>query len=812
MNPQYACQFKGRVAALRRAAAASPATVLNGIEYLEVGPDHRTLALHFVHDLSLTPPLTAGNVQILGGERVRDPKVTQVHALGNVLTVDVATPGDFSTYRLRLTRNGNLDLPPDGIDAALSEVAFSFKVDCPSAFDCKTVHECPPESAPRPQIDYLAKDYAGFRRVMLDRLAERVPEWRERSPADMTTMLVEALAFRADELSYFQDAVSSESYLGTARRRISVRRHARLLDYPFHDGCNARAWVAFEVAAGGAADGLVLDAGAQLLTQVPGRSAATIDAKSASAALDTGTVQAFELLAPITLRAVNNRISFYTWSDDECCLPAGATRAFLLDHAADRLKLTVGSVLVFEETLETGETRAQAVRLTLVDPLSSASPQLDPITGQCYVEVHWDESDALALPVCISRRVDGVLRTDVSLAFGNVAIADHGRTIAKEQLPPPSEPKRYRSLLAGTRVAPITAQGRVTPVGSGDPVLVDDTAPAVAAFGWPLDSVLPAIEIRNTRDDSRWLPLSDLIESERFDTVFVVETEDDGRAYLRFGDDVNGRAVREDDTLEARYRIGNGLTGNVGANSIRHLVGAQGGIDVVRNPLAAQGGLAPHSIAQTKLYAPQAFRRQERAVTLEDYARMAERHPQVQRAVATRRWTGSWHTIFLTVDRRSGADVDESFEDALKQFLERYRLAGHDLEIDGPRFVSLDLSFDVCAEPGQFPDVVEQRLLRSFSRDVLPDGSRGFFHPDRFTFASPVYLSEIVARAMSVPGVAFISARKFQRWGRTAAGELESGVIHAGRLEIPRLDNDSNAPENGRIEFRVHSQSESSSS
>jgi len=78
--------------------------------------------------------------------------------------------------------------------------------------------------------------------------------------------------------------------------------------------------------------------------------------------------------------------------------------------------------------------------------------------------------------------------------------------------------------------------------------------------------------IRNTRDDSRWLPLSDLIESERFDTVFVVETEDDGRAYLRFGDDVNGRAVREDDTLEARYRIGNGLTGNVGANSIRHLV------------------------------------------------------------------------------------------------------------------------------------------------------------------------------------------------------------------------------------------------
>ena len=35
-----------------------------------------------------------------------------------------------------------------------------------------------------------------------------------------------------------------------------MRRHARLLDYPFHDGCNARVWIAFEVETGG--DGLVL--------------------------------------------------------------------------------------------------------------------------------------------------------------------------------------------------------------------------------------------------------------------------------------------------------------------------------------------------------------------------------------------------------------------------------------------------------------------------------------------------------------------------------------------------------------------------
>jgi hypothetical protein len=68
----------------------------------------------------------------------------------------------------------------------------------------------------------------------------------------------------------------------------------------------------------------------------------------------------------------------------------------------------------------------------------------------------------------------------------------------------------------------------------------------------------------------------------------------------------------------------------------------------VRNPLSARGGQDPEPIAHAKLLAPVAFRTQERAVTEDDYAAAAERHPDVQRAAATRRWTGSWYTMFIT--------------------------------------------------------------------------------------------------------------------------------------------------------------------
>ena len=70
-----------------------------------------------------------------------------------------------------------------------------------------------------------------------------------------------------------------------------MRRHTRLLDYAFHDGCNARAWVAFEVDAGGRrpalpgcdpATGL---GGTLLLTRVPGLPP-SIGADGAQTALD----------------------------------------------------------------------------------------------------------------------------------------------------------------------------------------------------------------------------------------------------------------------------------------------------------------------------------------------------------------------------------------------------------------------------------------------------------------------------------------------------------------------------------------------
>lgn len=821
MSFQFRCRNETR-RALARDTRPGGVPLVNGIDYLEVGADQLSLRVRFVHNLpgqtdgvpgGGAPPIDRRNFVIDGGERVTQIRVLdtppQTPNVPNELLLQVSARGDYSSYRLRLVSGVGADAPPAGFDPALASVEFSFKVDCPSEFDCAGHALCPPVVLPAPKLDYLAKDYASFRRLLLDRLALTMPQWRERNPADVGVMLVDLLAYAGDQLSYFQDAVATEAYLGTARQRVSMRRHARLLDYSMHDGVNARTWVAFDVAGD-----LTLPRGTLLLTRLPGGVDVRI-APGSAAAQDAlrRDAQFFETLHDAKLHAGHYEIDLYTWGDAECCLPRGATRATLRGD----LKLEAGDVLIFEERVsprtglagDADPAHRQAVRIVRVvhddDPLGGAL--LDPPTGAPapVTEVEWHDKDALTFALCLSSRVGNRVVANVSVARGNIVLADHGRTLSDQPLAPdvvPDGNARYRPRLPAAQVTQAMTYDheRATErsAAGSSPQSARAAVPAAASLLQDPGAALAAVSLVSGFE--RWEAKRDLLASDRFATDFVVEAASDASATLRFGDGVHGRRPSRGTHFALTFRQGNGTAGNVGADTLVHAVTAEP-VTRLRNPLPAAGGQDPEALESVRLAAPVAFRRQERAVTPADYEAVAERHPQVQNAAATRRWTGSWQTMYVTVDRRGGAPVDADFEAELRAFLEPLRLAGHDLEIDGPRYAPLDFALRVCVAPGFVRADVKASLLAEFGRFDIEPGRRGFFHPDELTFGQPVYLSAVLARAMAVPGVAWIEPLRLQRWGANPRGELAAGRITFHRLEIARLDNDPNAPENGRIEF-----------
>lgn len=966
MKPAMVCNDDAR----REAVRARPE--LNGLDYVEVGDDQRTLTVYFLgkapkqldKQVDETPEAYARRlkqyVHIEGGRRIRDIEVVDVDVVRNpdpeldddtVVRVDKA--GDFSTYTLRL-------VGLDNIDPFYDHLEFSFKVNCPSDLDCAQAAPCPPAELTEPEINYLVKDYASFRRLILDRLALIMPDWKERHVPDLGIALVELLAYVGDHLSYYQDAVATEAYLDTARQRISVRRHARLVDYVLHEGCNARAWLCITTDIDWTGDQALKPDEVYFITGV--RDVTSVS----STILTTGELrnvpphayEVFEAVGdkPIELYAAHSTLHFYTWGERECCLPRGATSATLLydwrtfaenvgqaQQYGDRSKqdfptkkpsveeikanlpLKEGDVLIFEEVLgpKTGEeadadpTHRHAVRLTEV------MPSEDPLNGTPIVEMEWSEEDALPFPLCISATTDAEhgcqYHENISVARGNVILVDHGLTVEpyEELGTVPTETTEAECVCEG-RVSdvrqiagPFRPRLKETPLTYRQPLPMDEPANQhiASAASWMMQDVRQALPQANltsilslrdddyrviewasledqsalvtalyeagfhpyryqqgvplspmlyadyqeaeaakaelakalekdpsnqklqddynkavaTCDEARralindlsmchfcWIPQIDLLGSGPDDRHFVVEIDNDGVARLRFGDDECGQRPEAGSAFYASYRVGNGARGNVGAESITHIVFRRGKVSgssvTVRNPLPAHGGVDPEPLAEAKLFAPSAFRKVlMRAITADDYAQLAQREfkTKVQRAAAVLAWSGSWYEADVAIDPSGGEEAPQSLLDQIEGTLEDYRRIGHDLAVERAQYVPIELELTVCVLPHFLRGHVQAALSDVFSNRVLPDGRRGFFHPDNLTFGEGIYLSRIVAAAQAVPGVESVRVTKLNRLFEPPNRELESGGPLLGPLEVAQLDNDPSFPEHGKLTLVV---------
>lgn len=831
MTARYVCCDERRRALL--ADPAAPATI-SGIDYLEVQQGNPVSVPTLITIVLVKPlllpaaQLTGDNIRITGGVRFPapqvDPVVQALPGAGTVASYVVTIPGgqqtDYSTYRLEVVAGPGQPGPPTFLDPHLAAVEFSFKVDCGSELDCA---EPPPppgtEVVDDPEFDYLARDWEGFRRLMLDRLSVLVPGFREDDAVDLTTTLVEALAYRLDQQSYRVDWTTTEAFLDTARSRTSLVRHARLVDYVPDEGASARTFVSLGFRSSAAfPDGQQLPAHTPVLPRQAGLPAAVTAPDYLTwlrATPDLPVV--FETLSQIDLWQWRSSIPLHTWGDEECCVPRGATGLTLVDGSGGPGALAVGDLLLLEEVAspETGEAadadphHRHVVRLVSVTPTHDV---LFPALG--LVEVGWDDTDALPFDLVVSRRVQGPsgppTRTVCAAARANVVLAEHGASLplptglgltpaSTASLAPRLDPPAPE---AGSRWRPRVwspaPPARVSPHGPEDVPRLSARG-LLATTGGP-----PALTLRDAF--STWTARTDLLASGAFGRDFVVETDATGMSTLRFGDGIHGLAPTVRAVLGVEGRFGTGPAGNLGAGALGHVVVpaalAQLAVQDVTNPLPGSGGSAPEPAAVVRAVAPEAFHHPQRAVTAEDYAAAAREHREVSDAMAVARWTGAWQTIVVHVDREGGRPVDEAFRTSLMAHLETYRLAGFDVAVRAARPVPLDVELSVCALPGEIRGLVGQRV-RAALTPVGPDGGHGFFHPDRFTFGTPLYLSALVAAVMAVPGVQSVTPLVFQRFARLSQNELALGLIKPGDTEVLELRDDPSSPERGRLRITM---------
>lgn len=623
----------------------------------------------------------------------------------------------------------------------------------------------PPEGT---DVDYLARDYEGYRGLMLDRMAALLPQWPERHAADVGVAIVETLAYAADELSYFQDAVATEAYLATARRRVSVKRHARLLDHRMHEGCASRAWVRIEVSAPcRIRKGLMLRCSAEAASDTNGRGA-----RSARASADR---VAFETLADAELRPGHARMDLYAWGAADYAVPAGATTAALVGRHPH---LRAGDVLVLAVVADplTGE-RVDDPALRRAVRLRRATRFLaDPLTGVELTELNWAAEDAPTSPLPVAASVAGRRLARLSEAWGNVVPADAGLTVEE---PAPRTPDE-------TGAAPwleLRSEELIYAVPYDEEV---ERGRPASAFTAPDPRLAQAqVVLREPdwadRGGAVWRPAADLLGAGPYARAFVAETESDGTTRLRFGDGRHGRLPSADRPLHVRARIGP-MDMNIGPESLVDWVAREAedaAITAVSNPMAAQGGVLGEPVAEVKLRAPGGFRSQRRCVLPQDYARAARDHPLVADAVAHVRRAGSHPFTLVRILPRGGGPPSPVLLQDVRDRLEPLRLIDDAFEVCAPVFAPLEVRLAIDVESPYAPSEARRRAAARV---------RGLLAAEDMRFGGSVVVGPVTAAALREEGVSDVRLLALRRLGSLDDAAPATGRILLRPWEVAQID------------------------
>jgi uncharacterized phage protein gp47/JayE len=592
----------------------------------------------------------------------------------------------------------------------------------------------------------------------------------------------------ADELSDYQDRVMQEAYWSSAQKRITLRRHARLMDYLIHEGNQASAVIALNF---------------------PGSSSYTVpELQQAWTGLDRtlpSTVW-FAAAKPQFIHSVLSRVSLYTWSHAMPALAAGSTQADLAfssfvdaTTAAGLITSRTVSRLLVQEWLnpETGLAADRNPQKRQILHLTGAQLLTDPLTGAPVVRVTWRPQDALLFNYCFTAKIDGSWIPDVALFHGNLVDIVQGKQ-TKFQYVPPGAP-----LSGGVYHFQLNAAGAAEcHLPPAFPVLWTKTS---AGGLQPSVSTLQ-VTVTDSSGAATWQERTDLIHSKSTDRHFVVETDERLHTLVRFGDGTNGLALPDGASVSCTWLSGYGPDGNVGQDTILNF-DATGmpdvGLGTVWNPLDVTDGLAPESADTIRRRVPEAFLYdQARAITLADYVARAKEVPGVSNAAALYMWTGSWRTVRVVIDPDGTTTLTPELRTTVQQHLDAMHLIGEDVEVRSPELVPLVIIVGVCICQDFWIEDVSFSIEQAFSNSYRPDGAMAFFNPDRWTFGQSIHASQIEGVLTAIPGVEHVVSIQMTRWWNQSVSSTE--VLTMSPEEIVMVSNDPSRMEDGSITFTYY--------
>jgi hypothetical protein len=302
---------------------------------------------------------------------------------------------------------------------------------------------------------------------------------------------------------------------------------------------------------------------------------------------------------------------------------------------------------------------------------------------------------------------------------GNVAIATHGETVSEVLGSGDGGQANQRFTL---KRAPLTWVSAATPTGR-----------------------LSTLEIRV--DGVLWHEVSSLHDQSANSRVYLSQRDEQGRTTIVFGDGVHGARLPSGlENVVARYRIGTGLDGEVGAGKIVLFQTRPLGLRAVTNPLPAAGAEAPDTGIAAKGDIPESVLTLDRVVSLMDYETFARTFAGIGKARAAFLRRGEEQCVHLTLALADGSPVPDGavILDSLRAGLDAVRDTTTPVEMAGNGCIW----FRVAAKLTVARDYLFASVVAAASSAMTQAFS---FH--RRAFGQGISAAEVVALLQGVSGV-----------------------------------------------------------
>jgi hypothetical protein len=241
----------------------------------------------------------------------------------------------------------------------------------------------------------------------------------------------------------------------------------------------------------------------------------------------------------------------------------------------------------------------------------------------------------------------------------------------------------------------------------------------------------------------RWTEVPSFYQQPPSAQVYITFEDHEQKTHIKGGDGVNGAPFPTGAALVAKYRVESGLEApDVGA--LTTIVKPFPGLRAVRSAVRPGGGADPDPPHQIRRFAPRSVLTFGRAISPGDYEAIAAGAPSVTRVRAYYEWNAAEQRASVALYVGDTAAAVTAARNALLASADPNR----SVDVVLATAVPAGMLIAVRVLPGRDVTAVADAV-----RSALADPDRGLFGERRTAIGQSIYISQISAAAMGVPGV-----------------------------------------------------------